>query len=161
MKRKLYLLLTLAAITLNIACGSAASTETAKTNVANAAPANRTKAKMTKAEIKTATLKQSMPSKANESLFNAIKSKDKAAVKQLLSKDSLEIIDAASKEKKMPVDELLDKELFANVTLPAKLEQRGEKITGDKATVEMMTDKNEWDTSNFVKENGAWKVSLE
>jgi len=139
------------------ACGSA-STDTTKSNTpaANNIPATQEK----KAEAKTAALKTSTPSEANESLFNAIKNRDKASVKQLLSKDSMEIMDAAAKEKKMTVDELLDKEFFVNVTLPAKLEQRNEKITGDKATVEMLTDKNEWDTSNFVKENGAWKVSL-
>ncbi len=154
MKRKLYLLLTIAVATFNFACGGAA-TETAKTT----APSNSS-APATKTETKTATMKMSTPSEANESLFNAIKNKDKASVKQLLSKDSLEIMDAAAKEKKMTVDELLDKEFFVNVTLPAKLEQRNEKITGDKATVEMRTDKNEWTPSNFVKEGGAWKVAL-
>lgn len=155
MKRKLYLLLTVAVAAFNFACGGAA-TETTKTN----APGNSNNAPATQPQTKTATIKTSTPTEANESLFNAIKNKDKAAVKQLLSKDSMEIIDAAAKEKKMTVDELLDKEFFVNVTLPAKLEQRNEKITGDKATVEMMTDKNEWDTSNFVKEGGAWKVAL-
>lgn len=154
MKRKLYLLLTIAVATFNFACGGAA-TETAKTT----APASDS-APATKTETKTATMKTSTPSEANESLFNAIKNKDKAAIKQLVSKDTMEILDAAAKEKKMTVDELLDKEFFVNVTLPAKFQQRNEKITGDKATVEMFTDKNEWDTSNFVKEGGAWKVSL-
>lgn len=154
MKRKLYLLLTIAIAAFNFACGGAA-TETAKTTApgGSSAPA-------TKTETKTATMKMSTPSEANESLFNAIKNKDKAAIKQLVSKDTIEILDAAAKEKKMTVDELLDKEFFVNVTLPAKLEQRNEKITGDKATIEMLTDKNEWDTSNFVKEGSVWKVSL-
>ena len=140
------------------ACGGA-STDTAKSNApaANNAPATPTEKKT---ETKTTALKMSTPSEANESLFNAIKAKDKSSIKQLLSKDSMDIMDAAAKEKKMSVDELLDKEFFVNVTLPAKLEQRNEKITGDKATVEMLTDKNEWDTSNFVKENGSWKVAL-
>ena len=155
MKRKLYLLLTIAIAAFNFACGGSAATETAKTTApgSNSAPA-------TKTETKTATMKMSTPSEANESLFNAIKNKDKAAIKQLVSKDTIEILDAAAKEKKMTVDELLDKEFFVNITLPARLEQRNEKITGDKATVEMLTDKNEWDTSNFVKEDSVWKVSL-
>jgi len=139
------------------ACGGA-STETAKSDSpAGNAPATQPEKKI---ETKTTALKMSTPSEANESLFNAIKTKDKAAVKQLLSKATMEIMDAAAKEKEMTVDELLDKEFFVNVTLPAKLEQRNEKVMGDKATVDMLTDKNEWDTSNFVKENGAWKVAL-
>lgn len=137
------------------ACGDNAATST------NTAKSDQTATQTEKkTETKTTALKMSTPSEANESLFNAIKTKDKASIKQLLSKNSMELMDAAAKEKKMTVDELLEKELFANVTLPAKLEQRNEKITGDKATVEMLTDKNEWDTSNFVKEDGAWKVAL-
>ena len=156
MKQKIYLLIAGAALALNFACGGASSTETAK----SVQSSNSIATTQAKPETKGAALKTSTPSEANESLFNAIKNKDKAAVKQLLSKDSLEIMDAAAQEKKMTVDELLDKEFFVNVTLPARLQQRNEKITGDKATVEMLTDKNEWDTSNFVKENGAWKVAL-
>jgi len=154
MKRKLYLLLTIAIATFNFACGGAA-TETAKTTAqgGSSAPA-------TKTETKTAGVKMSTPSEANESLFNAIKNKDKAAIKQLVSKDTIEILDTAAKEEKMTVDELLDKDFFVNITLPARLEQRNEKITGDKAPVEMLTDRNEWDTSNFVKEGNVWKVSL-
>jgi hypothetical protein len=155
MKRKVYLLLIIALAAFNFACGGT-MTETTKTN----APTGGNNTPATQTQPKTATIKTSTPSEANESLFNAIKNKDKASVKQLLSKDSLEIMDAAAKEKKMTVDELLDKEFFVNVTLPAKLEQRNEKITGDKATVEMRTDKNEWTPSNFVKEGGAWKVAL-
>lgn len=138
------------------ACGGA-STETTKTSQPSNTTATQTEKKT---ETKTATLKMSTPSEANESLFNAIKAKDKTSIKQLLSKSSMEIMDAAAKEKKITVDELLEKTLFVNVTLPAKLEQRNEKITGDKGSVEMLSDENKWDTTNFVKEDGVWKVAL-
>ncbi len=59
------------------------------------------------------------------------------------------------------MDDLLDKEFFINAAMPAKLEQRGEKITSDKVTTEIKDDKGEWSPMTFVKEGGAWKVSLE
>lgn len=138
------------------ACGGgASSTETAKTNQTNSAPPQ------TKNETKTASVKQSTPTAAGESFYNAVKAKDKTAFRQLMSKDSMEILNAAAQEKKMTVDDLLDKEFFVNAEMPAKLEQRNEKITGDRATIEIKDDKGEWSPMTFVKEGGVWKVSLE
>lgn len=141
------------------ACG--ASTETSKTNTTNAGNTATTTQTKTETATKTATVKQSTPSEAGESFYNAVKAKDKAAFKQLMSKDSMEILNAAAQEKKMTMDDLLDKEFFVNAAMPAQFGQRNEKITGDKATTEMKDDKGEWSPMTFVKEGGAWKVSLE
>ena len=157
MKRKFYLLLTVAAVAFTFACGSAASTETPKTN----APANQTKTETAKTEAKPVTLKQATPTETGESFFNAVKGKDLAAFKQLMSKDSLEILNAAAEEKKMTLDDLLTKQFFPNTPMPDKWEQRNEKIAGDKATVEVRDEKGEFTPMTFVKEAGAWKVSLE
>jgi len=160
MKRKLYLLLTIAIATFNFACGGAA-TETAKTN-SNGGNVAKTDAAKTETQTKSAsTAKQTTPTEAGESFYNAVKAKDKATFKSLMSKDSMEILNAAASEKKMTMDDLLDKEFFVNAAMPAKIEQRNEKITGDKATTEMKDDKGEWSPMTFVKEGGMWKVSLE
>ena len=162
MKQKFYLLITVAAVALNIACSSAASTETTKTKGTNTAPVNQTKTETaTKTETRTVTVKQSTPTEAGESFFNSMKNKDKAAFKSLMTKDSVEILEAAASEKKMTLDDLLDKQFFPNTPMPATFEQRNEKITGDRATTEMKDDKGEWSPMTFVKEGGAWKVSLE
>jgi len=156
MKTKLYLLLTLAAVAFTIACGDAATTNTAKTTEANAAPSNPAKA-----ETKPPTLKQSTPAEAGESFFSTLRSKDKAAFKSLMSKDSMEIFEAAADVKKMTVDELLDKEFFKNTQAPERYEQRNEKLSGDKATIEIKDEKGEWEPMTFVKEGGVWKITLE
>ncbi|MEJ7622935.1 MAG: hypothetical protein WKF34_02975 [Pyrinomonadaceae bacterium] len=139
------------------ACGGA-STESPKTNQTNTALGAQNK---TEIVSRTATVKQSTPSEAGESFYNAVKAKDKTSFKQLMSKDSMEILNAAAQEKKMTLDDLLDKEFFINAAMPAKLGQRNEKLTGDKATTEMLDDKGEWSPMTFVKEGGSWKVSLE
>lgn len=144
------------------ACGGA-STETSKTNPTDA---GNTAVATTPAQTETATktaaaVKQSTPGEAGEAFINAVKAKDKAAFKNSLSQDSLEILNLAAQKKKMTMDDLLDKEFFVHATMPAKLEQRNEKITGDKATIEMKEDNGKWSPMTFVKEAGAWKVSLE
>jgi vacuolar-type H+-ATPase subunit I/STV1 len=106
------------------------------------------------------TIKTSTPSEANETLFSAIKNKDKETIKQISSKKSLEVMIAEGKKRNLTLDEVLDKQLFVNVTLPDKLEQRDEKINGNKATVEMFSDTGEWTKNNFVKEDGTWKVNF-
>ena len=125
MKQKFYLLLTFAAVAFNFACGGTASTETVKTNSANNTPATKTET-----VSKTTTVKQSTPTEAGESFFNSIKNKHKAAFKSLMSEDSVEILEAAAQEKKITLDELLDKQFSPNTPMPEKCEQRNEKITG-------------------------------
>lgn len=145
------------------ACGGAA-TETTKSNSTgnnNVAKTDTATKSETQTKPATAAVKQSTPTEAGESFYAAVKAKDKAAFKQLMSKDSMEILNAAASEKKMTMDDLLDKEFFINAAMPAKLEQRNEKITGDKATTDMKDDKGEWSPMTFVKEGGSWKVSLE
>lgn len=159
MKQKFYFLITFAItmmmLTLNFGCGSSASTEPSKTgNAPKDAPATKNKSE-------TSVVKQSTPMEAGESFFNAIKQKDKAAFKSLMSKESMEILQAAAEEKKVTLDGLLDTQFFPNTQLPEKCEQRNEKITGDKATTEMKDEKGEWSPMAFVKEDGVWKVSLE
>lgn len=146
------------------ACGGAAIGETAKTDQpanANSSAATQQAKTETKTEIKTAIVKQSTPTETGESFFNAVKTKDKAAFKQLMAEDSTLILKAAAQAKSTTLDELLDAQFFPNTPMPDKCEQRGEKITGDRAAVEMKDAKGEWAPITYVKENGVWKVSLE
>ncbi len=153
--------MTICAFALTLAACGGATNDTVKTN-SNGGNVAKTDAAKSETQTKSAsTAKQSTPTEAGESFYNAVKAKDKAAFKSLMSKDSMEILNAAATEKKMTMDDLLDKEFFINAAMPAKLEQRNEKITGDKATTEMKDDKGEWSPMTFVKEGGVWKVSLE
>lgn len=160
MKQQFYLLLTLSAFAITFAAcgGTAANTTKTNSSGSNVAKSDSTK---TETQTKTGSVKQSTPTETGESFYNAVKGKDKTAFRQLMSKDSMELLNAAATEKKMTLDDLLDKEFFVNTPMPAKLGQRNEKITGDKATTEMLDDKGEWSPMTFVKEGGSWKVTLE
>lgn len=157
--KQIYLLLAITIVALTMmACGGA-SGGTTKSSAANSGSATQTTTEKSKPAA--ATLKNSTPSEAGESFFVAVKNKDKAMFKQLMSEDSLLLLKAAAEAKSLSLDDLLDKQFFPNTPMPEKCEQRGEKITGDKATTEMKNDKGEWSPMPFVKEGGVWKISLE
>ena len=84
---------------------------------------------------------------------------DIAAMKSLLSKSSLELIEKSARAKQITADELLQAEAYVRIhTIP---ETRNEKIDGETATVEVKNaSTGEFDIKYpFVKENGAWKLA--
>ena len=84
---------------------------------------------------------------------------DIAAMKSLLSKDSLVYIEEKARPFKLTVDDVLKKE--TEIKLREAVETRGEKIEGDAATVEVKNPSTgEFDIKYpFVRENGAWKLA--
>ncbi|MGC2236520.1 MAG: hypothetical protein WA584_10185 [Pyrinomonadaceae bacterium] len=89
--------------------------------------------------------------------YDALKKKDDAALKKVLTADFIKSVEADMKDEKktsiaayMAEYEVLDK----------PVETRNEKIEGDKASAEIKggTYVN-WTKFNFVKENGEWKFT--
>jgi hypothetical protein len=90
----------------------------------------------------------------------AQKKKDAAAMKQNLSKGSLDLIEKAAKTQNKTLDEALTAE--SPMGNSAEYETRNEKIDGDNATLEIKTkDTDQWVTMPFVKEDGKWKIALD
>jgi len=89
----------------------------------------------------------------------ASQKQDIAAMKSLLSKGSLELIEKAAKAQNSATDELLRRE--SAVKIQKVPETRNEKIEGETATVEIKNETTgEFDMKMpFVKENGAWKIA--
>ena len=83
-------------------------------------------------------------------------------MKKYFNAGTLELMEAQAKSKKMTLDAyLLEDSNNSFATMP---DTRNEKITGDKATLEIKDkDKkdNEWQTVPFVKENGVWKTAFD
>jgi hypothetical protein len=50
------------------------------------------------------------------------------------------------------------KEVMDTFKLPASAESKDEKIDGDKATLQVKSENDQWNTINFVKEDGEWKM---
>ena len=100
------------------------------------------------------------PTETLQALNEASKKKDTAAIKILLSKGTLDLLEKNAKKENKTVDEILLKD---NGTPFQDLpETRNEVITGETATVEVKnTVTGEFQKLPFVKENGVWKVALD
>jgi len=104
-------------------------------------------------------LSESSPSGVLKQYVAASQKQDIAAMKNLLSKGSLELIEKSAKAQNSTTDELLRKE--SSVKIQNAPETRNEKIEGDAATVEVKNETTgEFDMKMpFVKENGLWKIA--
>lgn len=98
--------------------------------------------------------KKSTPTDAFKAFYDAAKKKDAEAIKKTISKNLLSKLDDMAKKQNKPLDELL-----VNVTLPDTMPAvRGEKIDGDRATLEFQNRADSWKPLSFVKEDGEWKL---
>ena len=99
------------------------------------------------------------PKEAVENLIEGIKAKDEAAIKAALSSQTLKFFEESAKVEKKTIYELLTAD--GEEEMKIMPDMRNEKIVGDKATAEIKEpDQENWDTINFVKENGSWKIAI-
>ena len=91
----------------------------------------------------------------------AIKKKDTATMKSLLSKGSIKMAQDEAKSKNVSVDEIIQNEtLFSSDQ--RVVEFRNQKIEGDTAaTIEVKTSFGSFDRIPFIKEDGVWKIAKE
>lgn len=97
------------------------------------------------------------PRKTFELYTKAIKQKDTATMKLLLSKQTLKMHELEAQAQGVTVDEIVKREtLFAAHQTSVKL--KNEKIEGDSATLEVENSLGTWEIVPFVKEDGEWKI---
>ncbi len=87
----------------------------------------------------------------------AIKQKDIATMKLLLSRETLKMHELEAQAQGISVDEVVKREtLFVESQKTVRL--RNEKIDGDSATLEVENSYGSWETVPFTKEDGVWKI---
>jgi uncharacterized membrane protein len=99
----------------------------------------------------------STPTATYKAAYEALKNKDTAAFRKVITKKDLQEIEDEAKKANKTSDAMLQ-EVMNTFRLSASAESKDEKIEGDKATLQIKNDKDQWDTINFVKEDGAWKM---
>lgn len=97
-----------------------------------------------------------MPKKTFETYVRASQKKDTAAMKTLLSTQTLAMHEQEAKAQGITLDELLTRESTVAET-QRTIEYRDERIDGDKATLQVRSSSG-WETWPFVRENGDWKI---
>lgn len=101
--------------------------------------------------------KPSTPLETLKAYTAAIKKKDLTTMKLLLSDASIKMAEAEAKAQNVTLDEIVKRETLFGEN-QTSVEYRNEKIEGDKATIEMKDSSNLWNTVQFVKEEGIWKI---
>ncbi len=87
----------------------------------------------------------------------AIKKKDAAQMKRLLSDASVKMAEQEAKAQNVPLDEIIKNETLFGENQRG-VDFRHEKVDGDRATIEMKDSFNTWVTVPFVREEGVWKI---
>lgn len=101
--------------------------------------------------------KNQTPLETLKAYGNAYKKKDITAMKLLLSDETLKMHEQEAKAQNVTVDDIVRREtLFSENQRSAEF--RNERVDGDKATIEMKDATGTWNTVQFVKEDGAWKI---
>jgi hypothetical protein len=99
----------------------------------------------------------SSPTATYKAAYDAMKNKDTAGFKKLMTKKDLQDMEDTAKKANKSLDDML-KDLMTTIPLPKSAESKDEKINGDNATLQVKNDKDQWETINFVKEDGDWKM---
>ncbi len=101
--------------------------------------------------------KPSTPLETLKAYTAAIKKKDLTTMKLLLSANSIKMAEQEARAQNVTLDEIVKREtLFGENQTTVKF--RNEKIQGDTATIEMMDSSDIWNTVQFVREEGVWKI---
>ena len=101
--------------------------------------------------------KPATPVETFKTYVKAIKAKDTAAMKVLLSSATIKMHEQEAKAQGVTVDEIVRRETLFSESQKT-VEFRNEKIEGEKATLQVKTAYGSWETVPFVREDSVWKI---
>lgn len=101
--------------------------------------------------------KPATPLETFKTYTKAIKAKDTATMKLLLSDATMKMHEQEAKAQGVPVDDIVKRETLF-LENQKSVEYRDEKIEGDKATLLVRDSFGSWVTLPFVREEGVWKI---
>lgn len=106
--------------------------------------------------------KAATPTEAYVMLYNAVRSKNTEAIRNMMSRASLKFVEGVAAQRKKPVAEILENGLYASTINPEMPEVRDERIRDGKyGAVEVFVKKSgQWEQAYFIKEDGGWKVAV-
>jgi hypothetical protein len=104
----------------------------------------------------------STPTATVKAYHEALVKKDGAAIKGMLTKEMLKILEENAKAMKISTDDAIKMTLTGAEAPSPTIETRNEKINGNDATVEIKNEKTGgWDPVPLVKEDTGWKIAFE
>ena len=89
--------------------------------------------------------------------IKALKAKDYTTMKLLLSDATIKMHEKEAKAQGVTVDDIVKRETLLSENQTA-VEYRNEKVSGDKASLEVKNSYGSWETVPFAREDGVWKI---
>jgi len=97
------------------------------------------------------------PLETLQTYVEAFKKKDYTTMKLLLSDATIKMHQQSAKDQGVTLDDIVQRETIISPNQKIA-DFRNQKMDGDKATLEMKNNLGAWDTINFVREQGIWKI---
>jgi len=101
--------------------------------------------------------KPATPVETFKTYIKAVKAKDTASMKLLLSQATIKMHEDEAKAQGTTVEEIVKRETLFNEGQKT-VEYKDEKVDGEKATLQVKTNYGSWETVPFVREDGVWKI---
>jgi len=98
------------------------------------------------------------PSEAYKTAYELRKKKDVEGLKKIMSDDIKEFLTMMGEAEKKSLDDMI-REMTENPQAD-KAEVRNEKIKGDRAVLEYLTETGSWKTMDFEKVDGKWLLTF-
>jgi hypothetical protein len=89
--------------------------------------------------------------------IKALKAKDYTTMKLLLSDATIKMHEKEAKAQGVTVDDIVKRETLLSEKQTA-VEYKNEKISGDKASLQVKNSYGSWETVPFAREDGVWKI---
>lgn len=97
------------------------------------------------------------PLETLQAYVKAFQKKDYTTMKLLLSAATIKMHQESAKSQGVTLDDIVQRETLISPDRKTA-EFRNQKIDGDRATIEMKNSFGAWNTINFVREEGIWKI---
>ena len=98
------------------------------------------------------------PTEAYKTAYELRKKGDVAGLKKIMSDDIKEFLTMMGEAEKKSLDDMIKE--MCEKPQAERAEARKEKISGNSATVEYLTEKGEWKTMDFEKVDGKWLMTF-
>lgn len=103
----------------------------------------------------------STPTEAYKQLFAAVKSKDIEAIKQTLTKKTIEFGMMAAQRNNTPIEKMYENGFTATTFSETLPEMRDERIKDNMASLEVWNSRDsKWEDLPFINEDGGWKLAV-
>lgn len=101
------------------------------------------------------------PTASYRRLYSAVKSKNTEAIKNQLTKKTIEFGAMAAQRNNTPIDKIYENGFTATTFSDSLPTMRDERMNGDMGALEVWNSKEKhWEDLAFIKEDGKWKLAV-